>query len=149
MIRKATMEDLDIILEIEKENFPFPYTRKQYEYEIEANPCAYLYVLEECDEVIGYIDYWITFDSCQLCKIAVTKECQRSGYGKEMLEFMFKDALSKACETAFLEVRVSNKKAISFYETFDFLEVNRRKDYYRDPKEDGIILGKVLVGDVD
>ena len=43
-----------------------------------------------------------------------------------------------------LEVRESNEKAIALYEKFDFDEISRRKDYYRDPKEDAVVMKKYL-----
>ena len=41
-----------------------------------------------------------------------------------------------------LEVRTSNTPAISVYEKLGFIEVGRRKNYYRNPKEDAIIMRK-------
>lgn len=140
------LTDLEAVLRIEKENFSAPYGEAQYAYEIEDNPCAYLYVIEVDGNIVGYVDYWITFDSCQLCKIAIDQKYQHHGYGEQLMKFMFLEAETMECEAVLLEVRVSNGKAQSFYERLGFLEIHRRKDYYVNPKEDGIIFGKVLVG---
>ena len=140
------VEDVKKVVQIEQENFASPYEEKQFLYEIEDNPCAQLYVIKEHDWIIGYIDFWITFESCQLCKIAVDKNYQGKGYGKALMEFMF-DKVKEECETIFLEVRKSNQKARLFYEQFDFIEINIRKNYYTNPSEDGIIMGKILVGE--
>ena len=41
-----------------------------------------------------------------------------------------------------LEVRASNVPAISLYEKLGFYEVGRRKNYYRNPREDALIMRK-------
>lgn len=146
MISEMQLDDVKEVVRIENDNFTLPYEEKQYLYEIEDNLCAQLYVVKEDDVIIGYIDFWITFESCQLCKIAVDKNYQGKGYGKQLMEFMF-DKVKHECETIFLEVRESNQRARIFYEGFDFWEINVRKNYYSDPIEDGIIMGKILVGE--
>lgn len=146
MIRKMTVEDLDKVIEIEKECFTSLYNKQQYVYELEDNPCAYLYVLEIENEIVGYIDYWITFDSCQLTKIAVAKKHRRKGYASLLMDKMVEEAIAQACEAILLEVRVSNVSAQTFYEGYAFMEINRRKGYYSDTQEDAIVMGKVIGG---
>jgi len=41
-----------------------------------------------------------------------------------------------------LEVRASNMPAIALYEKLGFTQIGRRKNYYRNPKEDALILRK-------
>lgn len=146
MILQMKVEDLKEVLRIESENFSSPYNEQQYLYELEDNICAQLYIIKVADRIVGYIDFWITFESCQLCKIAVDKNYQGQGYGKQLMTFMF-DKVKAQCETIFLEVRESNQKAIAFYENFAFFKINKRKNYYVDPREDGIIMGKIVVGE--
>ena len=49
-------------------------------------------------------------------------------------------AIESRCLT--LEVRASNVPAISLYEKLGFAEVGRRKNYYRNPREDALIMRK-------
>lgn len=149
MIRKMTREDMPQVLRIETNCFSDPYLEAQYVYELEDNPCAYLYVIEENKEIVGFIDFWITFESCQLCKIAVDSKYQRVGYGYQLMEYMVEVAQQQNCEIIFLEVRKSNNTAITFYKNLEFIELNVRKNYYKNPQEDAIVFGKVVIGDDD
>ena len=44
----------------------------------------------------------------------------------------------------YLEVRVSNERAVGLYERRGFLEIGRRRDYYQRPREDARVLLKRL-----
>lgn len=146
MIRKMCIADLNRIDEIEKESFSSVYKKEQYEYELEDNLCAKLFVLEDENEIIGFIDYWITFDSCQLTKLAIAKKYRGKGYAHELMEFMIDDAIKENCEAILLEVRESNTIAQNLYKAYDFLEINVRKGYYTDNKENAIVMGKAIGG---
>ena len=49
----------------------------------------------------------------------------------------------KGVHSLALEVRASNAPAIALYEQLGFQQVGRRPNYYRNPKEDALILKKV------
>ena len=70
-LREMSIEDLEIITNIDSLCFPVAWSKQDYQNELLDNEYAQLYVLENDDQIIGYIDFWITFDTCQLTKIAV------------------------------------------------------------------------------
>lgn len=146
MILPMSVEDLEEVVDIENSVFTYPYTKEAYRYEIEDSIVANLYIYKENERILGYIDYWVTFDSCQLCKIAIHPAFQRQGIGEKLMEFMFEN-LPNDVEHVFLEVRERNTKAQAFYEKLGFIQIDTRKDYYKDPKEDAIIMGVALVGE--
>ncbi|MFV0381149.1 MAG: ribosomal protein S18-alanine N-acetyltransferase [Breznakia sp.] len=145
MIRKMKVKDVEAVYQIEKERFSSAYTKENFLYEMEHNICAHLFILERNNEIVAYIDYWITFDSCQLCKIATRKKDEGKGYAHQLMQHMFEQVYKNRCEAILLEVRISNKRAIAFYEAYDFLEIQVRKEYYKQPKEDALVLGKVMM----
>lgn len=146
MIKRLTSDELASIMEIETSCLQNPYTQEQFAYELSDNPCAFIYGYYVEDKLVGLIDYWITFDCVQLCKIAVLKDYRKQGIGHKLMEFMYEQAKKEGCEHVLLEVRKSNEVAQAFYEKQDFLVINERKNYYDNPREDALVMGKILVG---
>lgn len=144
-IRKAKISDLDAIKEIEDESFIKPFTKEDLLYEISQNPVSIFLVLEKDGLVVGFIDYWVTFDSATIDQIAVKKNERNQGFAKILLEKSIND-LKELGEVSFftLEVRASNEPAINLYKSFDFQKVTIKEKYY-DDGEDAIYMVKGLV----
>lgn len=144
-IRKAKISDLEAIKEIEDESFINPFTKEDLLYEISQNPVSNFLVLEKDGLVVGFIDYWVTFDSATIDQIAVKKSERNQGFAKILLEKSIND-IKELGEVSFftLEVRVSNEPAINLYKSFDFQKVTVKEKYY-DDGEDAIYMIKGLV----
>ena len=115
-IRKATINDLKAIKEIEDESFLNPFKESDLRYEINENPVSNFLVLEEDEEVIGFIDYRITFDSATIDQIAIKKDKRNQGFAGYLLENVI-NVLKESKEIEFftLEVRKSNVAALALY----------------------------------
>lgn len=144
-IRKAKISDLDAIKEIEDESFINPFTKEDLLYEISQNPVSNFLVLEKDGLVVGFLDYWVTFDSATIDQIAVKKSERNQGFAKILLEKSIND-LKELGEVLFftLEVRTSNEPAINLYKSFGFQKVTIKEKYY-DDGEDAIYMIKGLV----
>ena len=144
-IRKAKISDLEAIKEIEDESFINPFTKEDLLYEISQNPVSNFLVLEKDGLVVGFIDYWVTFDSATIDQIAVKKSERNKGFAKILLEKSIND-LKELGEVSFftLEVRTSNEPAINLYKSFGFQKVTIKEKYY-DDGEDAIYMIKGLV----
>lgn len=144
-IRKAKISDLEAIKEIEDESFIKPFTKEDLLYEISQNPVSNFLVLEKDGLVVGFIDYWVTFDSATIDQIAVKKSERNQGFAKILLEKSIND-IKELGEVSFftLEVRASNEPAINLYKSFDFQKVTIKEKYY-DDGEDAIYMIKGLV----
>lgn len=92
------------------------------------------------DSLVGYLIYTAPCEDCELLRIAVENSHRRCGIGKMLMQEMIKRCLGKSGENIFLEVRETNEAAIGLYERMGFQEISRRKDYYREPKEDAVIM---------
>lgn len=144
-IRKAKINDLGAIKEIEDESFRNPFTKEDLLYEISQNPVSNFLVLEKDGKVIGFIDYWVTFDSATIDQIAIKKSERKQGFAKILLEKSIND-LKELGEVLFftLEVRASNEPAINLYKSFGFQKVTIKEKYY-DDGEDAIYMVRGLV----
>ncbi len=135
LLRKAKLRDLPEILKIEKEVFPEPWSF--YSFIIELNhPFNHFVVLEMENEIIGYMIAGEFEESYHLKNIAIKKEYQGKGYGKFLLNHLIEKAKKENKKFIFLEVRVSNERAIKFYEKLGFKRNRILKGYYG-YKEDG------------
>lgn len=144
-IRKAKINDLEAIKEIEDESFRKPFTKEDLLYEISQNPVSNFLVLEKDGRVIGFIDYWVTFDSATIDQIAIKKSERKQGFARILLEKSIND-LKELGEVSFftLEVRASNEPAINLYKSFGFQNVTIKEKYY-DDGEDAIYMIRGLV----
>ena len=72
MIREMTLDDLNIVCEMELRLFSSPWPRESYEYELKENPYSHLFVAEnEEGTIVGYAGVWTTFDQAQITTIGV------------------------------------------------------------------------------
>lgn len=145
IIREMVESDIEEVAALEKRVFKSPWKIDDFRYELFDNPFARYYVIV-IDNIIGYIGFWITFETAQITNIAVDLPYQSEGYGSILLDKCIEIAEKEMCENITLEVRVSNYKAISFYKKFGFIEANVRKSYYEDNHEDAYLMIKPLGG---
>jgi ribosomal-protein-alanine N-acetyltransferase len=77
-----------------------------------------------------------------MMNIAVHPEYRRVGIARSLIEYLIDELNRRGCHSLSLEVRASNAPAIGLYEKLGFQQVGLRKNYYRNPKEDALILRK-------
>jgi ribosomal-protein-alanine N-acetyltransferase len=142
-IRSATMVDLPILLTIERLAFPSPWTEEHFRYELEKNPYASVMVAVIDDKVIGYIDFWITFQQAQINNLAVIPTLKRRGIGQILLLDALKRIESEGCIQVTLEVRISNVAAQTLYQKQGFQILLMKPQYYADG-EDAYLMEKKL-----
>ena len=83
-------------------------------------------------------------DEGEIANLAVTKEMRRQGIGEMLMEHATAMAKDNGVVTMYLEVRSSNIGAKSLYEKLGYSPIGIRKNYYREPREDAIVMAKVL-----
>ena len=145
LIREMTEADLGEVGLRERELFTDPWPESVFREDI-LSPYSYPFVLQANNEIAGYAVLWIGVDEGHLTNIAVAKKYQRKSIAKKLLSYILRLALEKGLVRIILEVRPSNTAAVSLYEAFGFERLAIRKDYYRNPVEDCLVMRKEIAG---
>ena len=139
VIREMVDGDLDQVVRLEQEIFPDPWSRSAFSDIFAEDSWGALAV--ECDRlIVGYACYLVVAEECHLANIAVRPAYRRKSVARRMLERILQVARNKGCDAIFLEVRVSNQQAISFYRKCGFIELYLRPGYYSKPKENALVM---------
>lgn len=121
--------------------FSDPWSENSVSSELK-NKLALWLVAEENGTVAGYIGSQTCGEESDVMNVAVHPDFRRRGIAEALVNALVAElkAIGSHCLT--LEVRASNVPAIALYEKMGFSEIGRRKNYYRNPREDALILRK-------
>ncbi len=135
-IERCDPQRLNEIYEIELDSFK---NEDIYSIDLLKFLCSFCYensyIYVENGRALGYIITCIEGNAAHVISIAVRREARRRGIGSALLCTALR-LLDKEVKKVYLEVRVSNKDAISLYEKAGFKVTEVLKNYYSDG-EDG------------
>jgi [ribosomal protein S18]-alanine N-acetyltransferase len=94
----------------------------------------------ETEGIIGFGCFWAILDEAHITLLGIHPRYQGHGLGQLLLCALLDRAREVEMARATLEVRESNQGAIHIYEKYGFQSVGRRKKYYQDTNEDGVIM---------
>jgi len=139
-------EDLKEVLAIEKVCFSNPWTAETFLGEIQNKSISFpLSVIQlEDKKIIGYIIFWLIGNEAQINNVAIHPDYQGKGYGELALRYVLEHLRENGAQLVTLEVRTSNRPAISLYRKLGFQIIGIRKDYYTNPVEDAYLMGLTL-----
>ena len=129
------------VAELEKICFSDPWSEKSIASELD-NKLAFWLVAAEGDTVAGYIGSQTVIDETDMMNVAVHPDFRRKGIAEALVNTLVENLQKMGSRCLTLEVRASNAPAIALYEKLGFAEIGRRKNYYRNPREDALILRK-------
>ena len=119
--------------------FHDPWSEQSIAGELKNTLSLWLVAVED-DRVIGYVGSQTVLGWTDIMNVAVHPDHRRRGVAEALIRALMERLRQNKCESLTLEVRASNAGAIALYEKLGFTEVGRRKNYYRNPKEDALIL---------
>ena len=141
-VRKMKKEDLDRVSQIEKECFSTPWSRDAFEDMIDNEAALYM-VAEDNGYIVANCGVIVAAGEGDICNVAVDPSYRKRGIAELLLTRIMEEASSKMAVEAFtLEVRISNRAAISLYEKLGFVNEGIRPGFYTSPKEDAVIFWK-------
>ncbi len=146
-------EDIAEVMEIERRAFSMPWPMRAYEQEILRNPNAHYLVLRPREvrttglvlpsprlPILGYGGFWLVPDEAHISTIAIDAPWRGRGLGELMFLALVEEAIALGASLITLEVRASNLVAQNLYRKYGLEVVGRRPGYYRDNREDALVM---------
>ena len=133
-VRPATLDDVPAVAALEDANLGIDAWSEGLIAEgIGGNlPTISYLVAEVGGAVVGHATASVVADIAELQRIAVDRAHRRTGLASDLLEAVVDLARDGGADRLLLEVREDNAGAIAFYAARDFIEIDRRRRYYRD-----------------
>ena len=126
---------------LEKLCFSDPWSEKSVASEL-TNTLSLWLVAVENDTVVGYVGSQTVMGETDMMNVAVHPDFRKRGIATALIVGLVEELRKQGSHCLTLEVRASNAPAISVYSALEFREVGRRRNYYRNPREDALILRK-------
>ncbi|HEX2602075.1 MAG TPA: ribosomal protein S18-alanine N-acetyltransferase [Gemmatimonadaceae bacterium] len=144
-LRPATEGDIGAIARIERSCFADPWSEESFR-RLLGGPSAIFHVVGYPPEfdVAGYVIAFTIGQDAELLNIAVHPEHRGKGLAGQMLDALLIELRARGVRTAFLEVRESNNAARGLYDSRGFTPIGRRRNYYRRPVEDALVMRRML-----
>lgn len=111
-----------------------PWTLEQIASSMSSQDEDY-YLAYKGQELVGFLAVQTVLDEMEILQIAVKADFQRLGIASQLMA-----AVMDWEGDIFLEVRESNSAAQALYTRQHFTKIGKRKDYYRNPVEDAVIM---------
>jgi len=134
------VEDVPAVIEIDQASFSLPWPERSFRHELTDNPASRCWVYEMDGQVVGMLVAWLLVDEAHIATLATHPDFRRRGIAKELLTHALYCMAKEGAVSSFLEVREGNAAAQEMYRKFGFSVSGRRKGYYKDNREDAILM---------
>jgi ribosomal-protein-alanine N-acetyltransferase len=124
---------------IERRCFGDPWSETSFR-EALGSEWTFSLVAETSRGLAGYLIGRETAGSGEVLNLAVAPEFRQRGIGGALLDGGLAAFRRRGATEVFLEVRESNHSAQSLYLARGFRPVGQRASYYRNPREDALVL---------
>ncbi len=115
-----------------------PWSLQHFADELD-NPVASVDLYWHHDEVVGFLCSWLIAGELQVQNLATLPAMRRRGIAALLLETVVARSVAADLISVWLEVRASNRPAITLYQRFGFSPCGKRSAYYPDG-EDALIM---------
>lgn len=136
--------DLHQIVLIEQNSFSQPWSLKSFKDSIGREDTIFL-AAEYKTTIAGYGGFYYNENEADITNIAVDELFRGKKIGWQIISLLKQKAKDLGVTTMFLEVRESNTPARMLYLKAGFCEIGIRKNFYKKPAEDAVIMSCDLV----
>lgn len=134
--------DITAVAAIERHQ-PSAWRAGQIEAEFSCDN-SILLVATAGDTVIGWCCARLVENEAELLKIGVAGAWRRRSVATALMSCLLDELRRSKVETLRLEVRSQNQGALGFYRRLGFTPVGRRINYYSQPDDDALVLGRSI-----
>jgi len=125
---------------IEQEVFADPWSTQDFRDCVTSDAHFLVVAAGGTREIAGYVVALDAADEGEILNLAVAPGGRRHGLGRALVQSILEALTARGVRQVYLEVRESNAPARALYAAHGFKEAGRRKQYYRRPAEDAIVL---------
>ncbi|MBO7292338.1 MAG: ribosomal protein S18-alanine N-acetyltransferase [Clostridia bacterium] len=141
-VRLVGIDSLEAIAALEAAIFPDAWSRDAIASHLNSpSGIAYL-ATDEDKKAIGYLLGLHLGEEAELLRVGVLPEHRHLGIGRWLVDVFLFYLKIEDVAACFLEVREGNSAALGLYEECDFVVTGRRKNYYKNPTEDALLMKK-------
>jgi len=141
-VREAGAADLAGVLALERDVAEAPHWAEGVYREIVSGSGIprRLFVAEAEGLLLGFAVGVVTGDSAELESVAVRGDARRRGVGRALCDAVAEWCRSQGATALELEVRAASAEAMALYEGLGFVSVGRRREYYREPVDEAVLM---------
>ena len=139
-IESMRPEDIPGVLELEKKTLS-AWSEEHLKDELKQ-PTGFQFVVRSktTERILAVLFGRIVADEAEILKVSVTEFARNKGVGKQLLDFAVSYIGTRGVKNCYLELRASNEAARRLYEKRGFITVGTRRNYYKRPVEDAILM---------
>ena len=142
-IRVAESGDVAGMLEVERACFGDPWSVRAIREAVQAET-SQAFIAEGTGRLLGFVLARTSGPEAEILDLAVLPTVRRRGIARALLRAVREAVQRLGVEEIYLEVRESNRAAISLYEGEGYRPVGMRHRYYRNPAENALVLRVAL-----
>ncbi|MCR5250636.1 MAG: ribosomal protein S18-alanine N-acetyltransferase [Lachnospiraceae bacterium] len=137
--RRLGEDELDAAAALEASHFSHPWGREDFADALKKEERYLFHAAFDGEKLLGLAGLVLCPPEAELTNVSVAADARRRGIAGRLLKSLLEAGRGCGISEFTLEVRAGNTPAIALYESLGFVCEGRRKDFYRDPKEDALI----------
>ncbi|MBO5878936.1 MAG: ribosomal protein S18-alanine N-acetyltransferase [Clostridia bacterium] len=140
IIRRSLPTDAKYIAALEEEIFSDPWSETDIMTAITSSGAMCYSALGDDGELYAYLIGRMILPEGEIYRVATLPSRRQRGIAHRLLSYALKTEMGHGLETVFLEVRSKNIAARKLYSSLYFTDAGIRKNYYKNPPDDAIIM---------
>lgn len=128
------------VVELEQATNPRPWSERLFRDELRMGSTRSYVVALRSHVVVGYCGVMFNPDEAHVTTVAVADDLRRQGVASRLLLVALRRVADRGVDAVTLEVRITNRPAQSLYRRFGFAPGGIRRAYYRDNREDALVM---------